>query len=327
MKTVFVSPAASPGKGYSSQYFVHLKQELSSCYKIMDSENRGARSQSLALLGGALSADIAMLSFVETIAFHRFPVIQSGIALLALDIMHLRGCKVVFFFHNPKPHKGESRLSRRLTEKLFKVCSLVVCHSENTAEIAREKVPGKKVILAHHPVENLTLHKHSGRPCRDVLIWGDIYPYKGVAEFLEEPSVAISGLRIDIIGRCKDAALEERIRKCCNDRISYRNERPSMEEVPALVGESSFVLFPYLEGSISGSGVLMDTIAAGGTAVGPDTGAFHDLSLDGLCLTYKNIDELISILTSTRKINPSEIESFILANSWKAFVGKIVPEL
>lgn len=327
MKSVFVSPAATPGKGYSNPYFTHLKKALSAHYKVMDPGNKGSRSQSLALLGAAFRADVAMLSFVETIAFHRFPRIQTCIALAALQVMEWRGVRVVFFFHNPKPHKGENGRTRRLTGKLFRTAALVVCHSENTAEIARNQVGEDRVLLVPHPIVPRLQSEPAGASVRDVLIWGDIFPYKGVAEFLENPSLAASGLRVDIVGRCKDASLAQRIERCCSERVRFRNERPSLEEVSALVAESRYVLFPYLPGSISGSGALMDTLAAGGTAVGPDLGAFHDLSREGLCLVYRDGAELFSILTSGRRIDRGRLEGFIRENGWDAFVDRILAAL
>lgn len=323
MKKILVSPAATPGKGYSNDYFVFLKKELSAHYEIIDPDNKGCRSQSLALLAGAFRADVALLSFVETIAFHRFPRIQTNLALAALQIMYRRGIKVVFFFHNPKPHKGENCNSRRLTDKLFQISDLVVCHSENTAEIARERVGSDRVLLVHHPMVSRPVPSSPGDFSRDVLIWGDIFPYKGVAEFVEDPSIAASDLQIDIVGRCKDPALAQRIERCCSEHVRFRNERPSQEEVATLVLGSRYVLFPYLPGSISGSGALMDTLSVGGTAVGPDAGAFHDLSLEGVCLTYRDRTELVSLLLSNRRIDRDRIARFIRENSWSAFVDRI----
>ncbi|WP_194968036.1 hypothetical protein [Klebsiella pneumoniae] len=48
-----------------------------------------------------------------------------------------------------------------------------------------------------------------------------------------------------------------------------------------LIEDSKCVLFPYKSGSISSSGALMDTIALGGVAIGPDVGAFKDLEKKG----------------------------------------------
>ena len=325
MKKVFVSPVAQKGKGYTGPFFIHLKKELSRFYRVLDPDNKGAKSQSLALLEASIKADVFILSFVETIPFHRFGVIQTYIALMSLEIMRLRKKKVVFILHNPKPHKGENNLTNLLTNKLFSISSLVVAHTSNTTEIARNK--GANVLQIKHPVvfPETGIPLPSEKPIRDVLIWGDILPYKGVAEFLSLEGLRSSGLRIDILGRCKDAALTRRIQQLIsgNGNISWQNRRPDMEEVKNHVGQSRYVLFPYLPGSISGSGVLLDTLLMGGNCVGPHEGAFDELSQLGLCRTYRNEKDLIGILNEDWKVDRQALDTFLRENDWAHYVERI----
>ena len=325
MKKVFVSPAAQKGKGYSNPFFVHLKKELSRFYRVLDPDNKGVKSQSLALLEASVKADVFVLSFVETIPFHRFGIIQTYVALLSLEMMRLRKKKVVFILHNPKPHNGENAFTNLLTNKLFSVSSLVVTHTSNTAEIARRK--GANVLQMNHPVvfPEKGVPSFAENPARDILIWGEILPYKGVAEFLSLEGIQSSGLRIDILGRCKDAALTQTIQRLIagNDSISWQNRRPDMDEVEQAVGQSRHVLFPYLRGSISGSGLLLDTLLMGGSCIGPDEGAFRELASLGLCRIYHNENELLDILNHDWRVDRQTLESFLRDNSWEQYVNRI----
>lgn len=329
MKKVFVSPAAQKGKGYSNPFFVHLKKELSRFYRVLDPDNKGAKSQSLALLVASIKADIFVLSFVETIPFHRFGIIQTYVALLSLEIMKLRKKKVVFILHNPKPHNGENAFTNLLTDKLFSVSSLVVSHTSNTAEIARRK--GANVLQMNHPVTfpDKGIPSLAEKPVKDILIWGEILPYKGVSEFLSLEGVRSSGFRIDIMGRCKDAALAQTIRQLIagNDCISWQNRRPDMNEVEQAVGQSRYVLFPYLTGSISGSGLLLDTLLMGGSCIGPDEGAFRELANLGLCRVYNEENELFDILNHDWVADRQALESFLRDNSWEQYVNRICSSL
>lgn len=329
MKKVFVSPAAQKGKGYSNPFFIHLKKELSRFYRVLDPDNKGVKSQSLALFEASVKADVFILSFVETIPFHRFGIIQTYIALLSLEIMRWRKKKVVFILHNPKPHNGENAFTDLLTNKLFSVSSLVVTHTSNTTEIAREK--GKNVLQMNHPVEfpDKGIPSLAQNPTRDILIWGEILPYKGVAEFLSLEGIQSSGLHIEILGRSKDAALAQTIQRLIagKESLSWQNRRPDMNEVEQAVGQSRYVLFPYLKGSISGSGVLLDTLLMGGNCIGPDEGAFRELANLGLCRVYHDENELLDILNQDWKVDRQGLESFMRDNSWEQYVNRILSSI
>lgn len=320
---VYASPSASKKLGYPNPYVPNLKKELSGAFDVLEADNRPCLMQGGALLRNSVKGDIFLLSFVETIAFHRLAFIQTCMALLALDIMKLRRRTIVFFFHNPRPHKGENVLSRMLTRRLFRYADLVVTHSGNTAAIAREKVREDKVLVCPIPFEPAVAPVAKGPEC-DVLIWGSIFPYKGIAEFIADPAIATSGLKIDIIGECRDAALAEKITALAKGSIQFENRRAEMEEVASRVAGSRIVLFPYLPGSVSGSGSLTDTLRFGGNPVGPDAGAFRDLAAQGLCKVYSKPSEVLEILESGWKVDASRLDRYIEENSWSAFAEKII---
>lgn len=325
MKKVYVSPSATRKAGYSSRYFLHLKRELASYFEVLEADNAPCIMQSGALLRNSFKADVAVLSFVENIAFHKLAVLQTCIALIALGIMRLRKCRTVFIFHNPSPHQGGNALSRALTDKLFRIADLVVAHTENTASIARERVGEQKVLYFPHPCEAPVSVPAGART--DVLIWGTVLPYKGVEEFISNGAVRASGLKIKILGACPDPALAERIHALENDNISFEQRRAEMDEIASNVAGSRFVLFPYLPGSISGSGTLVDTLRFGGNPVGPDVGAFAELSQHGLCRVYADISELLEILHSPWSADPARVREYLSGNSWTSFVETMVNRL
>lgn len=323
---VYISPSASRKLGYPNPYFPRLKQELGAWFDVMEADNRPCRMQAGALLKASLKADIFMLSFVETIAFQKLSVLQTCLALLAMDILRLRGGRLVFFFHNPAPHKGENLLSRILTKRMFRRACLVVAHSENTAAIARQRISADKVLLFPHPAELPEKVTPSERRA-DVLIWGTVLPYKGVLEFLSTPGVADSGLRIDVLGACPDASLARQIHALENGNVCFEERRAPMEEIAARIAASGMVLFPYLPGSISGSGTLMDTLRYGGSPVGPDVGAFHDLAQEGLCRVYKNPAELREILKSGWTVDSGLAARYLEKHSWPSFARELAERL
>ncbi len=326
--SIYVAPSAKRGTGYPNRYFYRLKQALSEHFRVLEADNRPCLMQGTALVFNSLRADVFLLSFVETIAFHRLAWIQQWMALAALRIMKIRRRKIIFIFHNPRPHKGETPISRRLTDAQLRQADVVIAHSQEAATVARLRLavlaedPGKVCYIAH-PVTPFTGQAAPAVAPFDILIWGDLLPYKGVLEFVREPALAESGLCVRIIGRCDDPAYARELEVSLPAGVSFENRRAPFEELASLSKAARYVLFPYLPGSVSSSGVLMDTLALGGTPVGPAIGAFSDLAKEGLCLTYSSVEELFVILSGKQGIDPDRRTAFIRNHSWEAFAKTI----
>lgn len=431
-RRIYVSPSANRKSGYPNRYFVVLKENLAEYFDVLDSGNEPYLTQGWALLKHSFKADIFLLSFVETIAFHKLAFIQYLMVLMSFWVMRLRRGRIVFIFHNPRPHKGENWMSRSLTRLQLTQSCLVVSHSCETAAFARALLseygcsPDKVRYICHPIVDpsaagsvvgnasagagssvsaaegassfgasdvglaavsasadsNAAIGHVQSMPGHrglntasastdhnasdEVLIWGNILPYKGVLEFVSSPAVRTAGLNVRIVGRCKDASLAAAIEKavgqcnagesaggfvsadsgssesvsacldCSKDgeslgsvipdavtfhrtRIVFENRAADFEELAVLIRSSRHVLFPYLPGSVSSSGVLMDTLSMGGNPVGPAIGAFADLARENVCDVYGSEAEMIEILKSDRRINPETLRSFIARNSWQAY--------
>lgn len=407
---IYVSPSANRKSGYPNRYFVILKKSLAEYFDVLDSDNEPYLTQGWALLRHSFKADIFLLSFVETIAFHKLAFIQYLMVRLSFLVMRMRRGKIVFIFHNPRPHKGENWMSRSLTRLQLERSCLVISHSCETASFARGllseygRSPDKVRYICHPIVEpsvadvaGASAMNASGeargaavlgnealcqgassvvaaatgasvpaaavsRSSDEILIWGNILPYKGVLEFVSSPAVRVAGLKVRIVGRCKDSALAADIekavalcnagesaggfvpadsgssesgtagRECSKDgefpggvipfhrtKIVFENRAADFDELAALIRSSRHVLFPYLPGSVSSSGVLMDTLAMGGNPVGPAIGAFADLARENVCQVYGSEAEMIEILKSDRRINPDTIRDFISRNSWHSY--------
>ncbi len=356
-KKIYVSPSANRKSGYPNRYFLFLKENLAEWFEVLDAGNKPYLAQGWALLKHSFKADIFLLSFVETIAFHKLAFAQYLMVRLSLLIMRLRRKEIVFIFHNPRPHKGENWMSRSLTKVQLRQACLVVSHSCETASFARGLLseygssPDKVRYICHPvagtaaaafndvPLKGESGAVDSGSPARsdEVLIWGNILPYKGVLEFVSSQAVKVAGLNVRIIGRCKDPGMASDIEKAAaecdpidprgfNDgfpamrsKIVFENRSADFDELADIVRSSRFVLFPYLPGSVSGSGVLMDTLTMGGNPVGPAVGAFADLAREGVCFVYGSEAEMIEILKSDRRVNPDVLRDFIARNSWSAY--------
>lgn len=419
LKKIYVSPSAKRGRvRYPNKYFCRLKRELGRYFEVLDAENKPCLAQGLALFINSFKADVFLLSFVETIAFHKLAFIQYCLACLSLWIMKIRRKKIVFIFHNIRPHKGENFMSRSLTRLQMKYADSIISHSSRAVDFAKSYLNSQnlpkwhsyfklfqfsnfsedKVKYVCHPVlpfdfkngvfiensqsfsqgcsqnisqDGLQDNSQSGpqdgtldvrttprnRQIKyDIFIWGDIMPYKGVLEFLENPLIYDSGLKISILGRVMDEKLKKSISKVLDkhyakffaelsdniengttDRMAGKTDiscewrRADFAQIAACCLRSRAVLFPYKTNSISGSGALIETIAMGGKPVGPNVGAFKDLAKEGLCYVYDDIStfiEEIKLIKQKDEVLLPELkerrEKFIEENSWENFVKTII---
>jgi hypothetical protein len=74
----------------------------------------------------------------------------------------------------------------------------------------------------------------------------------------------------------------------------------------------------------------MDSLRMGSVIIGPDIGAFKDLSSFDFVRTYHSFEDIISIYnnnSSSEKFSNGDIAGFCLANSWEKFGDQVVKEL
>ena len=320
---LFYFPQPDSGGKYQNPYSYNFKHGLQQFFDVVDSEKSQTKLKSLGLLTHSAAAHIYILNWVESIPHLRFSLFQTMIVLFSLKIMKLRNSEIVWMFHNIRPHQGENWKTRLISDWLFENASLIISHSREAANYAKKKAKCK-VIYRCHPVTEIKLAEVSLKDPFDVFIWGSIYPYKGIMEFLSNPVISQLNLKIKIIGQCTDKTLDAQIRSYVKGHVIYENRKADYSEIAANCKSAKFVLFTYVGKCVSSSGALIDTIVMGGIPVGPKIGAFDDLSKDGVCLVYSDTEELVRILKGNNSTF-SEIKrkTFISDNSWENFIENL----
>ena len=222
-------------------------------------------------------------------------------------------------------------MTRSLIRRQLVFSDAVISHSNECAELAREKLRsyGRDPSVVHyfcHPFYGSRVPEDVKKG-DEVLIWGNILPYKGVLEFVSSVAVRDAGLKVRIVGRCDDTVLDQKLRVAISapsaTSFVYENRMPGFDELSELIPASRWVVFPYLPGSVSSSGVLMDTIAMGGNPIGPAVGSFLDLQEEGMCFVYHSEDEMVGLLKSDKGIPNKVREDFVKRNSWNSFASFI----
>lgn len=322
MKKLYFYPC--PGKkGYGNPYCKNYKSALTKYYDVLNPSNKPVLLPTLSLFRNSFSADIYVFNWLEDVGHTHLPLLQYILVRISLLVLILRRVPIIWMFHNILPHHGESFYSSSIRKVLFKRSKLIISHSEEGAVFAKNKT-NNKVLYICHPVEVKGYElKQTNRDC-DVLIWGDIFPYKGVVEFLENYVEKKLNYKILILGKAKSDYLNTEISKYRSETISFENRRAEYSEIAALCKNSRYVLFPYVGNSMSSSGALIDTIVMGGNPVGPAKGAFNDLKKDGVCFTYDSYDDLYKLLGYNYEIREADRSKFVANHTWDNFADTFI---
>ena len=276
---------------------------------------------------GAFKADVYIVNWLESVVFLRFSILQFIFAYLGLVVIKIRRKRIVWMFHNIKPHEGNTLLSKILQNHLHKNASLIVAHSKEAEAYARG-LGDDKVVYYCHPINNKEYTPSIKVEECAIFIWGKILPYKGVLEFIKNEATIESNCKIVIIGSCNDPELDRQIKESTNENIIYENRRASYDEIAAYCRSAKIVLFPYIGECVSSSGALIDTLVMGGIPIGPNKGAFRDLKEEGCCVTYEDIREVFSLIENKNPlIDAIKQREFCMKNSWDTFTDNILKEL
>jgi hypothetical protein len=214
-----------------------------------------------------------------------------------------------------------------LYRQMLKKSDLIITHAREGLSLIPE---GKKACFQHHPVTISPLDPGPPKAFSyDIIIWGTIYPYKGITTFLNflEQKGIIGKYRILIAGKIVTQTLADELLAYHQkyDNLELINGYIEEKRLIELVRASRIALFTYHSESILSSGALMDSLSYGATIVGPSVGAFNDLHELGLIETYTDFNSLVGVvdrLLSLPGEDPSRQEKlagFMSANSWSEF--------
>lgn len=328
MQKLHFYPALPKNGKYANPYSSYYREALSDYFRIIDTRPIKGFLLPLQLVIAAFRADVYIFNWIENFPYRYFKYIQCFLIILCFRIIKLRKKKLVWMFHNIHPHAETNKYSEHIMKYLFNNANLIIAHSKEASKYAQQKTTSKVLYKCHPIVPSLDdkLMKNSKKQY-DVLIWGSILPYKGIAEFLSYLNSKHSQLSVYVAGKSKDEKLTKAIKSECNEYISFSNRFLDFQELKRLIINSKYVVFPYIGSSVSSSGALIDTIAMGGNPIGPNIGAFKDISEEGCCHVYNDYTELMAILESDIKISNQSVLAFIQTNNWKNFVKSVINEL
>lgn len=270
--------------------------------------------------------NVYIFNWPENLFFRKLGYVQIVLLLIGLIILKIRNTKIVWIFHNISPHQGHTWITKFIYKIFFHWSNIIIAHSQKALNYIEGQTSVKTVFIPH-PFRKKFCLKEDLDYKYDIIIWGSIYKYKGIVEFLKSKIALNISCTVLIVGKCNDTDYDSQIRALIDKNISYQNRYVDETELNSLILSSRYVVFPYLKDSISSSGALIDSVLLGKTVIGPNVGAFEELSSIGLCYTFNKYSDIFDIINSNEIVNKNLIANFVNENVWDNSAKKILSYL
>ncbi len=274
-------------------------------------------------------ADIYLFNWIEEIPRRRLGKFQVPIFVFFLLTTKLFRIKVIWVLHNKYSHNlAKNKWSDFMYHLMMKNSDLILTHSSNGIEFGKKRYPKavKKIKYEIHPIKS-RLNAEYAEKKYDFIFWGSIQPYKGIVRFLKfvKERKDTSTIKILIIGNCLDVDYKKQIESYVCSNITYKEKFYSFEDIGKFAAQSKYILFTYSRSSVLSSGALMDSMRMNCRVIGPNYGAFQDLSYLTMVNTYNDFEDVLKILSldQLQPIDNTELDIFFKENSWLAFAHKL----
>ncbi len=317
-----------PNKPISNPYAENMINSLSQHYNFINLKSP-SKTGIFDILKYIKKTDYVFLNWIEDLANGKGGIIQSLFFIFILKILKIRRINIIWTLHNKASHFSNYLLIKRILKKvLIKNSDFILTHSTEGIDYANNLARGRTLNIKYlpHPVKTKKLGKEP-EVKYDIIIWGNILPYKGIDKFLEHlfSKNYQNKYKILIVGHSDSEYYLNKLKKFENKNIIIDNRFINESELIELIRSSKIVLFTYLKTSVLSSGALMDSLGLGPEVIGPDIGTFTELANQKIIHTYNNYDELITLIDELlkKKITDNlKVKNFIEANSWENFARK-----
>ena len=315
--------------GSNNPYIQHLKEAINmNALEVDPSISDKAFPD---LLRKGFQSDMVILNWLENLPSRRMGIIQTPIVLVYLRLLKLRGVRIVWIKHNKISHtKKWFAVSKMIQQSLIRCADHIITHSLDV-----DLPPSSKLCYWPHPsnIDAKAVLRPEGvdEPSIDLLIWGSLFPYKGVLEFLQfaAKDAALCQLKIHVVGK-SDPAYWEQLKKHAGSNVTLVNQFIPEEEVTRLFRRTRFILFTYNKRSVMSSGILLDSLAACRKIIAPDCGAFSDMAKEyPFVHLYNDLSDIASICRdhyTDYALNYEQVCTYVAENSWQ-HMGKKIKEL
>lgn len=264
-----------------------------------------------------LTTSIIHLNWFENVGGHNYLRSLYGFSkkISKLIILIIFGKKIVWTFHNKKPHdKNNSFLSRYLMQLLAKRSHSIVIHSKDSLDLIREYygndvskktfyVPHPNYVIAYGPRITSEPSKESTK--LSLLFMGAVKPYKNI-EILIDAIKSFDSKDVDLTIMGKPYSIEygqmltSYVSEMKNVKLNLQFIKD--EDIPLSLAEYDLLVLPYDINSSLNSGSAILAFSYGKTVICPKIGTITD---------YDNTEDILSYQYDTNKDHPIELRNII----------------
>ena len=213
----------------------------------------------------------------EDMVERKFGFLQAAGFFLLILLCRIKKIRMVYVVHNKLSHARKNLTLKSMIAKSLAKHSKTITHSREGVAFV-ENISGKKADTFYfpHPVEPVS-YIETFKDI-DILIWGNIAPYKGIDEFLKmhHHALARKKWKITIAGRVSSNTYLAEMQALLTEDMEIINAFLDEKQLSQLINRSKIVLFPYHPDSVLSSGAFAKTLAYPVHILGPDCGAFAD---------------------------------------------------
>lgn len=283
----------------------------------------------------SFNSDVMILNWPEDILHLRFGIAQLIFSYVTLTFFKLKGGKVVWICHNKESHNKNYKFFRNITRSFYTKISDVIIVLSKDALNHFSKVEDKVYFLNHPVYMTPELIKEQNNLTRfDVLIWGNITPYKGLTEFIEGYRLYNNAFNVKIIGSADKQYLQILKEKALGLNIEIIDKFLSKEELVYYFYNSKIILLPYKDIDTFSSGALVHSLCSNKVVIGPAIGNFKDINEVNACLVYNDFNQLFFLINSLLENQiyynkelirlRKGIQDYYSNNTWGDFVKKLI---
>lgn len=232
--------------------------------------------------------------------------------------------KLVMTVHNVLPHEPAPG-DRELYGRFYQACDFLIVHNDASKQELQDKfqIPDSKIAVIPRGLYNTYEIDPNARDQDSrthFLCFGRIRPYKGVDILLK----AVSLMSPEDRARCRFVIRGEQYPKLdptdypglirsygIEDCVEFSSERVPEEEIPALIGNADFLLFPYRK--IYGSGVLLLSYTYCVPVVASDVPTFvegTDHGRAGILFRSEDPEAMKAAMLEAMAATPEQIEGY-----------------
>lgn len=245
----------------------------------------------------------------------------------------LLGMRLVWVFHNIKPHKPIFYFDEKLDRMLIKSCNLIFVHNKTAKDYLKRRYK-KDSILVPHP--SYKIKRYSVKKVRRelnlpskkkiYLFFGLIEPYKGVDELIKMFPNNKDKL-LYIVGKADNKYFSYLKSLIKSKNIIMKNRFLSESELDKYISAADYITFPYKEVTTSGS--ILRALQHKKVVIGSYKGEIKELINKGLVLKLnkKNLEKpkkiKLSLLNAFLKNRNDMFKDILVGNLVKVYEGHL----